>query len=202
MRQMRWLMLGTAILLGAAGCKDSVPDQSGVAPPAASSAPISAVEETATTPAVHPCTMLADASVALAVPGAQAGQPADEDAAVGISGCRWPLGAGAVMLQVFDSGSGSLAHELRSASLELVEIRKPNALAAVRIEQLTGIGDQAGAYVERLDSKRGIRKSSAVLMVQKNGHLAVLRIPQLADGDRGQALDAMKKLGLEIAARL
>ena len=75
-------------------------------------------------------------------------------------------------------------------------------MAAVRIEQLTGIGDQAGAYVERLDSKRGIRKSSAVLMVQKNGHLAVLRIPQLADGDRGQALDAMKKLGLEIAARL
>lgn len=201
MRQMTWLMMATAILVGVAGCKGSGPDQAVVATPAAPAAVIAQVSEPPA-PTVHPCKMLADASVARAVPGAQAGQPADEDAAVGISGCRWPVGAGAVMLQVFDAGSGSLALELRSASLELVEIRKPNALAVVRIEQLTGIGDQAGAYVERLDSKRGILKSGAVLMVQKGGHLAVLRIPQLADGDRVQALAAMKTLGLEVAASL
>ncbi len=107
-----------------------------------------------------------------------------------------------MVLQVFDAGPGSLEHELRAASLELVDIRRPDAASVVRIEPLTGVGDQAGAYVERVDSKRGIRKSSAVLMVQKGNRLAVLRIPQLADGERTLALASMKKLGLEIAAGL
>ena len=201
MRQMTWLMVVTVILVSAAGCTGSGPDQAVVATPAASAAAVAKVGEPATA-AVHPCAMLANASVTLAVPGAQAGLPADEDAAVGISGCRWPVGAGVVTLQVFDAGPGSVENELRAASLEVVELKRPDAASLVRIESLTGIGDKAGAYVERIDSKRGIRKSGAALMVQNGNRRAILRIPQLADGDRALALASMKKLGTEIASAL
>ena len=73
---------------------------------------------------------------------------------------------------------------------------------AARVERFAGIADMAGAYVERADSKRGIRTSTAVLMVQRGGRLAVLRMPQLAEGDRDQVLLKLKTLGTEIAKGL
>ncbi len=202
MRRMKHALavVGMTIMVVAAGCKPTGSEQ-GAAP--APEAPVAATAEVVDArPVVHPCALLTDASVALAVADAQAGQHVDDDEYVGISTCRWPAGDDAVVLQVFDAGPGSLPHELRASSLDLVEMRRPDAASVVRIEQFTGVGDQSAAYVERLDSKRGIRKSSAVLMVQKANRLAVLRIPQLASGDREKALASMKVLGVEIAAGL
>ncbi len=198
MRQMVWSMMAMAILVGGAGCKRS--DQAVVPTPAVPAAATAIGEPTS--PALHPCAILTDSSVALAVADAQAGQRVDDDEAVGISACRWPVGAGAVVLQVFDAGPGSLADHLRAASLEVVEFRRPDAASVVRLVPFDGVGDEAGAYVEQIDSKRGIRKSNAVLMVQKGNRLAVLRVPQLADGDRALALASMKKLGMQIASGL
>lgn len=182
------------ILVGMSGCKPAAPEPVGEvkADPAASPA-------AASKPALHPCDLLSDAAVAGAVPGAQRGQRDTGDEGYGIAACRWKAGDGGVALQVFEAGPGGLSNELRASTLENVDIQRTDAATLIRLEQLRGIGDIAGAYVERADAKRGILRSNAVLMVQRGNRLAVLRIPQLADGDRDQALKAMRVLGEDIA---
>ena len=184
------------LLVGASGCKPATPEPvQGAATNASPATTATAVAK----PALHPCALLSDAEVAGVLAGAQPGQPDAGDEGYGISACRWKVGDGAVMLQAFDAGPGALAQELRSSTLEIVDIRRPDAATLVRLERFEGIGDMAGAYVERADSKRGIARSSAVLMVQRGGRLAVLRMPQLADGDRDEALESLKALGASIA---
>lgn len=182
------------LLVGMSGCKPTAPEPVGDATD--EPAPASAA---AAKPALHPCDLLSDAAVAGAVRGAQPGQHDTGDEGYGIAACRWKAGDGAVALQVFDAGPGGLAHELRASTLENVDIQRPDAATLIRLEQLKGIGDLAGAYVERADAKRGIRTSNAVLMVQRGNRLAVLRIPQLANGDRDQALKTMRVLAEDIA---
>lgn len=190
------LALAVLFLVGITGCKPAAPEpaQGATAQPAAP--PI------AGKPVLHPCALLPDAAVAAVVPGAQPGQRDAGDEGYGITACRWSVGDGAVVLQVFDAGPGALAQELRSSTLEIVDIRRPGAATLVRLERFSAIGDTAGAYVERADAKRGIARSSAVLMVQRGNSLAVLRVPQIAEGDRDRALDALKTLGTEIAKGL
>lgn len=199
---MRRSALAVAVLLfvGMSGCKPGAPGTGKEA--TATPAPSVTATATETKPLLHPCALLSDAEVAAVVPGAQAGQHDVGDEGQGIYACRWKVGDGAVMLQAFDAGPGALAPELRASSLEIVEIRRPDAAALVRLERFEGIGDMAGAYVERADAKRGIARSGAVLMVQRGGRLAVLRIPQLAEGDRDQALKSLQALGNGIAKGL
>jgi hypothetical protein len=153
-------------------------------------------------PQRHPCQLLADATVAGLVAGAAAGQPETEDERYGISGCRWTTGEDPVLLQTFNAGPGALVGELRAAALEVVDIRRPDASTLVRLEQMEGIGDLAGGYVEAVDAERGIRRANAVLMVQRGQRLAVLRMPQLAQLDRPAALGEMRRLATEIAQGL
>lgn len=188
--------LAALVLVGVSGCKPATPEPvQGAAAKASPATTAAAVAK----PALHPCALLSDVEVAGVLAGAQPGQPDAGDEGYGISACRWKVGDGAVMLQAFDAGPGALAQELRSSTLEIVDIRRPDAATLVRLERFDGIGDMAGAYVERADSKRGIARSSAVLMVQRGGRLAVLRMPQLADGDREQALESLKALGASLA---
>ena len=182
------------LLVGLSGCKPTAPKLVGDATAEPAPSPAAAAK-----PALHPCDLLSDAAVAGAVPGAQPGQHDTGDEGYGIAACRWKAGDGAVALQVFEAGPGGLSHELRASTLENVDIQRPDAATLIRLEQLGGIGDLAGAYVERADAKRGIRRSNAVLMVQRGNQLAVLRIPQLADGDRDQALKTFRLLGEDIA---
>lgn len=188
--------LAALLVVGVSGCKPATPEPANAA---ASKATPATTATAVGKPALHPCDLLADAEVATVVPGAQPGQRDPGDEGYGISACRWKVGDGAVMLQSFDAGPGALAQELRASSLEVVEIRRPDAAGLVRLERFDGIGEMAGAYVERVDSKRGIARSSAVLMVQRGGRLAVLRMPQLADGDRDKALESLQALGASIA---
>ena len=195
MQRSTWSLMGL-LLVGIAGCKPGT----GEAPQAASpAAPVSAATAT---PAPHPCQLLSDADVTSVVAGAKPGQRDAGDEASGISACRWAAGEGAVVLQVFTGGPGALARELRATSLEIVEIRHPDAATLVRLESFDGLGDMAGGFVERVDAKRGIRTSNAVLMVQRGDRLAVLRIPQIAEGDRDQGLKVLKSLGASIARSL
>lgn len=188
--------LAALLLVGVAGCRQATPE------PAKSVLPTPATSGAVGKPALHPCALLSDAEVTGAVAGAEAGQHDTGDEGYGIYACRWKAGDGTVMLQAFDAGPGALAQELRASSLEIVEMRRPDAAGLVRLERFDGIGDMAGAYVERADPKRGIARSSAVLMVQRGGRLAVLRIPQLADGDRDRALQTLRALGTSIAKGL
>jgi len=185
------------LLVGISGCKPAAPEVAqgagGTPPPSAGGS---------RRPALHPGALLSDAEVAGVVAGAQPGVRDTGDEGYGIYACRWKVGDGAVMLQAFDAGPGALAQELRASSLEIIEMRRPDAAALVRLERFDGIGDMAGAYVERADAKRGIARSSAVLMVQRGGRLAVLRVPQLADGDRDRALTSLQTLGASIAKGL
>lgn len=191
--------LAALFLLGVSGCKPAAPEavQGTTATPAPSTTATKVGK-----PVLHPCALLSDAEVAGVAAGAQPGVHDTGDEGYGIYSCRWKVGDGTVMLQAFDAGPGALAQELRASSLEIVEIRRPDAAGLVRLERFEGIGDMAGAYIERADAKRGIARSSAVLMVQRGGRLAVLRIPQLADGDREQSLKKMQVLGTSIAKGL
>jgi hypothetical protein len=198
MKRVTWMVALT--LLGVAGCKPGASDQSPKEP--APAAPVAMAEAATNTPAPLPCTLLADASVARAVPQAQPGKQDDSDQEYGVSACRWSVADGAVALQVMETGPGGLPHELRAASLEIVDVHRADAASLVRLEAFAGIADRAGAFVEHEDAKRGIRKAGAVLMVQHRSRLAVLRIPQLAQGDRNQALATLKTLGAEIAKGL
>ncbi len=182
------------LLLGMPGCKPTAPEAVGGATVEPAPSPAAVAK-----PALHPCDLLSDAAVAGAVPGAQPGQHDTGDEGYGIAACRWKAGDGGVALQVFEAGPGGLSNELRASTLENVDLQRPDAATLIRLEQLRGIGDLAGAYVERADAKRGILRSNAVLMVQRGNRLAVLRIPQLAEGDRDEALKAMRVLGEEIA---
>lgn len=188
--------LAALLLVGMSGCKPATPEAAQGAIPQPTASVV--VDK----PSLHPCALLSDAEVVAVVAGAQPGVRDTGDEGYGIYACRWKVGDGAVMLQAFDAGPGALAQELRASSLEIVEIRRPDAAALVRLERFEGIGDMAGAYVERADPKRGIARSSAVLMVQRGGRLAVLRIPQLADGDRDQALKSLRGLGASVAKGL
>lgn len=181
------------LAVGISGCKPTALEPAPDA--AAAAAPPTAADK----PALHPCALLSDTAVAAAVAGAQAGQHDAGDEGYGIAACRWKAGDGAVVLQSFAAGPGALSQELRASTLENVDVRRPDAANLVRLVPLDGIGDLAGAYVERADAKRGIRRSNAVLMVQRGNRLAVLRIPQLADGDRDQALKVLRGLGADIA---
>ena len=181
------------LLAGLVGCKPTHPEATAVPtrqPPVTSK------------PALHPCSLLSDTAVAGVVAGAQTGQRDPADETLGISTCRWAVGEGAVVLQAYEVGPGALARELQSAALEIVDLRRPDAGSAVRLEHLAGIEDSAGAFVERTDADRGIRRAGAVLMVQRSGRLAVLRIPQVAEGDRDAGLRSLTALGAEIAEGL
>ena len=189
--------LAVLLLVGISGCKPGTTETAQGAPATPAGAAVAAAK-----PALHPCALLADATVAGVVAGAQPGQRDAGDESYGISACRWTAGDGAVVLQVFEAGPGALTRELRASSLEIVDMKRPDAASLVRLEQFDGIADMAGAYVERSDNKGGIRTSNAVLMVQSGDRMAVLRIPQLAEGDRKQALQALKTLGKDIAKGL
>ncbi|MEO5628689.1 MAG: DUF3558 family protein [Thermomonas sp.] len=193
----RATLMVAVIVMMVAGCK---PEANDAAKPKTSPEP--AAPAAVQAPAVHPCALLADASVARVLAQAQPGKRDTADEASGISTCRWAVGDGAVVLQTFVPGPGALPRELRGSTLDIVDLQRKDAASLVRLEKIDGVGDLAGAFVEREDAKRGIRRSGAVLMVQRGDRLAVLRIPQLAQGDRDQALVELKSLGTEIAKAL
>lgn len=184
------------LLVVAAGCKP------GTAEPPRVPAPSATAAVAAARPALHPCELLADGDVSRVVAAAKPGQRDDADEASGISTCRWAVGDGSITLQLFSAGPGALPRELRATSLEIVDLERPDAAAAVRLERFDGIGDLSGGFVERADAGRGIRRSNAVMMVQRGDRLAVLRIPQLANGERDAGLAVLKDLAGGIATGL
>jgi len=188
--------LAALLLVAMSGCKREP------APPTAAVPPKPLPGPPAQVVALDPCTLLADASVARVVPGAGTGERDAADEGYGTYTCRWTGGAAPVVLQVFTAGPGGVAHELRAASLEIVDVQRTDAGTLVRMEPFKGIADGAGAFVERADADRGVRRPYAMMMVQRGGRIASLRIPSLASGDRAAALDTLKGLAVEIAKRL
>lgn len=148
-----------------------------------------------------PCSLL-DADALSAFPGVLNGRRQHSDEAYGISTCAWNTEAGVVTLQTYGAGPGALVSELRAAALEIVDLKRPNAMAAVRLEPFQGIGDQAGGFTESVDAGRGVRRAGALVMVQKGQRLAVLRAPELARKDRKQALATLRILATRLAETL
>jgi hypothetical protein len=188
--------LAALLLVGTAGCKR----EAAVPPVEPPTKPMAS--PSAQAPPLDPCALLADDSVARVVPGSGQGTRDTADEGYGTYTCRWSGGPEPVVLQVFSAGPGGLPHELRAASLEIVDIKRPDAGTLVRMERFDGIGDAAGAFVERADPARGIRRPYALLMVQRGNRLASLRIPSLATGDRAAALETLKGLAADLGKRL
>ena len=149
-----------------------------------------------------PCALLKQSEVAAVFPGAKAGEVDTSREQYGITACVWNTASSRFVAQYWKAVGGSAQDEAKGLMLGVVDPLKPGAANNVRIETVTGVGDQAVAAVETQDEQRGILGDMAMLTVQKGDQILVLMAPELAHMDRAKALAALKSLGSSSASRL
>lgn len=176
--------------------------------PAAKPAAPAVTSITAAAPAVaapagdDPCRLLSDAEVRGIFPGAKTGVRETTREQYGIRACVWATQSGNFALQRWTAKAGSVDNEIRGLALGFVDPVNPAARAAVRYDNVPGVGDQAMALVETRDDKRGILADAAILITQRGDQLIELQSQDLARGDRAAAVQALTTLGRAAAARL
>ena len=151
-----------------------------------------------------PCTVVPLSDVQKAFPGAKAGVRSTRVEKYGITECTWKDGGAAVVLGVQEFyGSDGASDELRSFALAMVDMKAANA-RNVRYEVLTGIGlgNEAVAFVEARDDKRGIVSEGAMLALHRGQRTLWLTSPALPARDRAAALKTFEVLGRIAAKRL
>ncbi len=158
------------------------------------------------TPAMRtddPCSLLTDAEVRKAFPGAAAGKREHGLDEHGIRTCLWDTPTDRFVVQTFAAKSGSVEDELRGRMLGSLDPLMVGAADQVRYETIEGIGDQTMLVVEKADPQRGILADTAVLVTQHRGRKAVLFTgSSLAGGDRASALEVLETLGRSTTERL
>lgn len=155
-------------------------------------------------PSGDPCTVVPLSDVQKAFPGAKAGVRSTRVEKYGITECTWKDGSGAVVLGVQEFyGSDSARDELQSFSLAMVDMKAANA-RNVRYETLTGVGlgNEAVAFVEPIDAKRGIVSDGAMLALHRGQRTLWLTSTVLPARDRATALKTFETLGRIAAKRL
>ena len=140
------------------------------------------------------------------VPHASRVERNDNLSTYGIAACSW-YGTGkapVVDVSVWDkSGADDTAESnLKSLAMGIADPTRPGTQAAVRIEKVAGLGENAFAIVEKADEARGILSNGALLSVQKNDRIATVASSYVAFDDRAKALDQLTALGKAVAARL
>jgi hypothetical protein len=152
-----------------------------------------------------PCALLTTAEMQQAFPGTTPGRVDRALEKNGILRCEWTHSTGRVVLVAGADGGDSPVDDAKTFMLSFVDPLRPDAEQHVRIETLTGVGDQAVAIVERLDQAKGITQNGAVLVVRRGTRqVALLAVPpgDLARRERADALKVLADLGRAIAKRL
>lgn len=189
-----------ASLLATSACsKSSSSDVAGAAnagPPAAAVA----------TDKSDACSLLSLDEVRRLLPEANKAARNDKLASQGIYGCEWYGSGKAPLLEVSVwQASGPDETPMENASTLAMGFADPlrgDAQAAVRIEEIAGVGEQAVAIVEKTDTARGILTTGGLLTLQKNGRIALVTSSTIAIRERATALDQLATLGKAVAARL
>jgi len=155
-------------------------------------------------PSGDPCTVVPLSDVQKAFPGAKPGERITRKEKYGVTECTWKDGSGVVVFGVQEFfGSDSAMDETKGFVLAMVEGKTANA-RNVRYEILTGVGlgNEAVAFVETRDDKRGIVSEGAMLVLHRGQRTLWLTSPTLPQRDRAAALKTFEALGRIAAKRL
>ena len=76
------------------------------------------------------------------------------------------------------------------------------AIKNVRIETFPSLGNDAAAFVEKADAKRGIINDGAMLELRRGKHNISVMTPDLPDRERSAALKLLEELGRIAQKRL
>lgn len=165
-----------------------------------------AIAQTSTkVPGGDPCTVVPMADVKKAFPGAKPGVRSKRLEKDGITECTWKDGGGRDVLFIQESyGTDAAMGEAKTNASGLIDPTKPADMRNVRFEVLTslGLGNQAVAFVEAPDAKRGIERGLSVLVLQRGQRMLVLASLSLHERDRAAALKTMEAWGQIAAKRL
>lgn len=155
-------------------------------------------------PSGDPCAVVPLADVKKAFPGAKPGVRSTRLEKDGITECTWKDGDGVVVFGVQEFyGKDSALDEAKGFVTVMVEFKAANA-RNVRLEVLNGIGlgNEAVAFVEARDEKRGIVAEGAMLTLHRGERTLWLTSPALPARDRAAALKTFEALGRIAAKRL
>lgn len=155
-------------------------------------------------PSGDPCTVVPLSDVQKAFPGAKAGVRSTRIEKYGITECTWKDGGGVhvLIVQEFYGDDGAM-NEAKGMGQALAEGNMANA-RNVRYEILSGVGlgNEAVAFVEARDAKRGILGEAAMLTLHRGQRTLWLTSPALPARDRAAALKTFEVLGRIAAKRL
>jgi hypothetical protein len=155
-------------------------------------------------PSGDPCTVVPLSDVQKAFPGAKAGVRSARIEKYGITECTWKDGGGVHLLIVQEFyGSDGAMDEAKGMGQALAEGNMANA-RNVRYEILSGVGlgNEAVAFVEARDAKRGILGEGAMLTLHRGQRTLWLTSPALPARERAAALKTFEVLGRIAAKRL
>lgn len=155
-------------------------------------------------PSGDPCTVVSLSDVQKAFPGAKPGERESRKEKYGITECAWKDGSGAVVFGVQEFyGRDTAMVETQSFAMAMTGGNLVNA-RNVRYEILTGVGlgNEAVAFVESIDAKRGIVSEGAMLTLHRGERTLWLTSPALPARDRAGALKTLENLGRIAVKRL
>lgn len=156
-------------------------------------------------PSGDPCTVVPLADVQNAFPGAKPGVRSTRIEKYGLTECEWKDGGGVVVFGVQEFyGSDTAMAEAKGMAIGFLDRSNPSAAHNLRYETLTGVGlgNEAVAFVEGRDEKRGIMSDGAMLVLHRGQRTLFLTSPVLQTRDRVAALKALEVLGRIAAKRL
>lgn len=152
-------------------------------------------------PSGDPCTVVPLSEVQRAFPGAKAGVRDTGKQKYGVTECDWKDASGAIVFGVQELyGKDSAMEEARGLGFALGGGKPAN----VRYEILAGVGlgNEAVAFVEPTDAKRGVVTAGAMLAMHRGDRTLWLTSPTLPQRDRAAALKALETLGRIAVKRL
>jgi hypothetical protein len=155
-------------------------------------------------PSGDPCTVVPLPDVKKAFPGAKPGARSKRLEKDGMTECAWNDSSGVALFGVQEFyGSSSAMDELKPFALAMVNFNMSNA-RNLRYEILKGVGlgNDAVAFVEAIDAKRGIVSEGAMLVLHRGERTLYLSSPALPPRNRAEALKTLEILGKIAAKRL
>ncbi|HET8942498.1 MAG TPA: hypothetical protein VFN13_10995 [Rudaea sp.] len=149
-----------------------------------------------------PCDLLTDAEVRSVFPSAGSGKRNTQSLQYGLDRCAWKAPDGQIGIEVSKVEAKDFEGELRAELQGAVDPRVQGALARIRFQPVSGIGDHAIAVLENGDTKRGIYTDISLLAIQRDHRMAVLMIHHANADAPLPTLDTLKTLGGALASRL
>jgi hypothetical protein len=166
-------------------------------------APGKAGEPAEPLPKGDPCALLTQAEVAAVFPKASPGKRERTREKYGITACVYEHAGGQLGVQLWLAGPGvRMADEADGLAAGMVDPVMRGARKNVRIETIKGLGDDAAAFAERADPKRGILSTGAIAFVRRGERVLTIGDSDFGQPDRAGTLKTLEALARQATARL